>query len=178
MNPRVRPLEAALGFNSRMARGALDGLDQSNVERRPSGDTNHMLFLMLHLLDERFFMLRLCGDEDATDPYAPLLDPAETLEDIERFPPLDEVLVHWEDVTTRLRARLGRLDDAALDADCPFRAPVDDGSLLGGLMFLAAHEAYHVGQLGLIRKLHGHGSARLAPPDPPASHDLDLPVHR
>ena len=44
------------------------------------------------------------------------------------------------------------LSDPPLEVDFVF--PFEDTTLLGGIGFLLHHEAYHIGQLALLRRIH------------------------
>jgi hypothetical protein len=56
----------------------------------------------------------------------------------------------------RLERAFAALDDAALSG--PFPAPLVGGgrTLEDGLHFLHFHETYHLGQIGLLRRILGH----------------------
>ncbi len=73
------------------------------------------------------------------------------------IPDADEILAAWEALREPLRARLAQLTEAELDAVSPRKVPMEDGSVLGTLTFLAYHEGYHVGQMALVRKALGLG---------------------
>ena len=55
-----------------------------------------------------------------------------------------------------LDASLGSLTPERLATPSPQRFPVDDGTLLGGLAYLVQHDAYHIGQVALLRRQLGH----------------------
>ena len=47
------------------------------------------------------------------------------------------------------------LDSAILNEKSKDKFPIDDESVLGGISFLVGHEAYHIGQLSILRKFFG-----------------------
>ena len=61
----------------------------------------------------------------------------------------------WRSATDELVRRLGSLSGASLAAPSPPWLRTNDGTLLGALAFAAMHEAYHVGQMGFLRKWLG-----------------------
>ena len=60
-------------------------------------------------------------------------------------------------MSAALGPRLAQLTDAELDTPSPRKLPIADASVLGAIGFLACHEAYHIGQLALVRKALGLG---------------------
>lgn len=126
------------------------------AESRPNFRTNHLSFLACHVLDARCFLLRLLG-RDAENPFSHLLDGASGIEEVPAFPPVEDVLRAWQATERELEEALRGVPAEDLDGEAPGDFPVDDPSLLGAVSFLASHESYHVGQMGLIRKFHGLG---------------------
>jgi uncharacterized damage-inducible protein DinB len=83
----------------------------------------------------------------------PLRDSAEALD-------FGELVGAWEEAVRRFDVGLSRLTVAALDAPAASHPGADPGetirSLLTGLLF---HQAYHTGQLGVLRRLVGREGA-------------------
>ena len=68
--------------------------------------------------------------------------------------PLDQMLGDFDRAQERIQAALGRVTDADL------AKPFGDGDTVGGwLHFLQFHEAYHIGQVALLRRIVGHEGA-------------------
>lgn len=157
MDLRLAPLGSLLRLNTELFRRGLAGLSEEDALHRPGPQANHPAFLALHLLDARGFLLGLLGG-DGSHPFAAELEGARGIDDIERYPALGEIVAAWDEMAERLEARLPAVSSEELEAEAGGRFPVDDGSVLGGVAFLVEHEAYHIGQLGYLRKLLGYGS--------------------
>ncbi len=52
------------------------------------------------------------------------------------------------------------LEESFLRSESPQTFPVDDHTTLDGMVFFLEHEAYHLGQLGFLRKSLGLGSMK------------------
>lgn len=163
MTERLGTARLLLEINARLFRDALSGVAAREAELRPNELTNHIAFLACHLLDARFFLLEILGAQ-AVNPFARLLEGASGIEEIEEFPPLEDVLTAWKELDEALRRRLDALTDDDLDAPCKQSFPVDDRTLLGALSFLVQHDSYHVGQLCYVRKYLGHPPVTFAVP--------------
>lgn len=155
MNARVVPVWEILKVNSRLVRNALSGVSREEAESRPNARTNHIAFLAVHLLDARYYLLKLAGGK-RENPFAERLEGAAGIDDIAEYPAPDLVLKDWERLDGELERRLTALTDSELDAAAPQTFPVDDATVCGALSFLAQHDAYHVGQLCYVRKYLGH----------------------
>ncbi|HEX8695269.1 MAG TPA: DinB family protein [Longimicrobium sp.] len=160
MHPVAAPLAAALGMHTRLYLNCLEGVDDEEAGRRPGERTNSLAFLALHLVDSRHFAARLLGVETVANPFAALLEGVSGIDGLARLPPLAEIRTAWSEVSAALEARLGALTADELGAPSPQRFPLDDPSVAGALAFLVTHDAYHVGQMALIRKYLGHAPMR------------------
>jgi len=136
---------------------ALRDLSPEQALTRIRGITNHASFIALHLLDARCFVVRLLGGE-CTHGFEAGTEGARGVEDIDEYPSLAAILESWERVSDSLMRRMDEADQGTLGGEPPFRFPVDDETVLGAAAFLAHHEAYHLGQLGLIRRAVGVSS--------------------
>ena len=134
--------------------------DESLVQPQPAG--NCLNWVVGHLVAVYNNALPLLGQESVEDPAvlrrydrgsAPLADPAEAME-------LSELMSLWERITPRVDAGLAALTAEAMAQPAPF-SPGDDpdetvGSLVATVLF---HQAYHIGQTGVLRRIAGHAGA-------------------
>lgn len=154
MDERLKPVIGILGLNAALFRRALDGVDQASAEKRPNGKTNSLGFIACHALDARFYLMRMCGHE-MTNPWQELFDATADIDNLPELPPVYELMTVWDELHEASVAHLSDLTAVELDAEAPTQFPTEDPSLLGAIAFLSFHEAYHVGQMGLIRKFLG-----------------------
>jgi len=145
---------AILNLNTRLVLNCLHGVSEEHAEQPVQTGLNSMSFLAAHLIDARHFLGKSLGS-NFPNPVAVLAD-AKTIGDIKELPSLDELRQGWRDVTEQVTDRLAVLTDEDLDEHAGQPFPVEDGTVLGGIAFLLQHEAYHIGQLALIRRIHGY----------------------
>lgn len=155
MDDRLLPLGALLRLNGRLFLRALEGVEAEAAGRRPTPETGHLAFIACHLVDARHFLAGYVGAE-LTNRFAEIFDAAESVEEITDYPTLGELGAEWERVQRAIERRFAVLDRSDLEAPSPRPFPIDDESVLGGIAFLLQHEAYHVGQLGFLRKYLGY----------------------
>lgn len=155
MLARLEPLILQLEGSGALVATAIEDLTPDAWETRlGNGTVNHAAFIALHLLDVRCFILRALG-EDAHHDFEERTRSARTLEGIAEYPNRDVILEAWGDVSERFRPALETVTAEWLDEPAPHRFPIGDETRLGMLAFLVQHEAYHLGQLGMIRTALG-----------------------
>ena len=159
MHPTIVPIASAFRLHTRLFHNCLEGVDDEAARRRPSDRTNHMAFIALHLVDARHLAARTIGAE-ARNPFTALLQDARGIDNVVAIPPLTEIRDAWDQVSAALEARLHALTPEELAAPPAQPFPGDDPTLAGAMAFLVTHDAYHVGQMALLRKFLGLGPMR------------------
>ena len=157
-------LPLQLGYTFKTFQANTAGIDHaaSLTSPRPAG--NCMNWVVGHLLGARNRMLQMLGCEPLADwgeeqraiyskGSEPLLDPSKARD-------FAVLCRDFEATQPTLLAGLGQAGDELLRAPAPF-SPRNDpnetvGTLLVGLVF---HEAYHMGQLGLLRRIYGQADS-------------------
>lgn len=155
----TRALKTQVYFNLGALKMNLEGLthEESLVQPQPGG--NCLNWIVGHILANRKGILGLLGkqpvwnDEDA-GPYQrgsePLTDPVVAKN-------LDQMLAMLETSQESILAGLTEISEEALQASSPDDKLGDTvETMLAGLVF---HEAYHVGETGILRRLLGHEGA-------------------
>lgn len=154
MIPSVLPLARLAEVNDRLFVNALDGVTDEQGQGRPSGHTNSITFVAVHVVDARHFLTKMLGSEHA-NPFGEMLKDVQSIEQFVHPPPLSDVRRAWQSVVAGLAVHLEALTEEEARAPAPNAFPVGDNSVLGATAFLMQHEAYHIGQLALIRKYWG-----------------------
>lgn len=129
----------------------IDGIShgESLVQPKPAG--NCVNWVMGHIAVHRNPIGKLVGLEPVLDEAIekrytrasqPMVDAGEAIE-------LDDFIAAYRRSQEQLMARLGSMTDADLSQK------LDDDTLAEKLAGFAFHEAYHAGQLGVIRRVIG-----------------------
>ncbi len=156
MLPILQPSAETCRLNHRLLLACIDGMDDDTAQRVLVPNTNHAAFLVLHLVDARCFLLKMLGEENE-HPFGDAYKDAKSIDDIERFPTLDELRAAWKQTGRWMKNAFETVTEEQLAAEPPFAMPVADTTCAGAVTFLAQHESYHVGQLALLRKGLGLG---------------------
>lgn len=154
MEDRLNALALQLELNERLFLNAIRDFPPDLWLKRFGDASNHAAFLALHLVDARCFLLRLLG-VSAFHGFEDTGKNATRLEDISEYPAPLAVAESWQRVNSDIRSVLEEIDPETLRSRAPHEFPVNDASVFGAVVFLAQHEAYHLGQLGIIRRAVG-----------------------
>ena len=153
MNAAIKPLASIYKVNTNLLLNSFKGVSEELALKRPNKRTNSMMFILLHTLDARYFMLKELGMK-IKNPFAKYIDWANTIEDIKEYPKLKRALSDWKKIDTVLQEKLSRLTQKQIDKKTNMEFP-GGNKAIDMIAFLAEHEAYHVGQLAFIRKFLG-----------------------
>lgn len=158
MNSVLLPLHTMIQLNTRLFKNCLADVTDTVAARILSEGTNTMIFIAVHVFDARIFMADAAGTV-LPHPY-PEIAAAKRVCDIPAYPSLGDLIIQWDHLAAGLVGCLELLSDEQLRAPSSRRFPIRDKSLLGALAFLVQHESYHIGQLSLLRRIHGLSAMR------------------
>lgn len=154
------PLVVQLGYLNGILKGQTADLSQEESLFQPPGGGNCVNWLLGHVVVSRNEMLELLGLEpvwgqEERSRYAqgspPITGPGPGVLEIGRL--LDD----YEATQRPLLEAVAAATDEELALQVPwFGGSLDKSGVLGGYLF---HEAYHLGQIGMVRRLLGRSSA-------------------
>jgi uncharacterized damage-inducible protein DinB len=156
----IDPVVAQFGMCHRTIHRNLEGVSHDESLRRPDAGGNSANWVLGHLVASRNGLLkRFTGqallDDAVTAPYA-----RGSKGEIGQGVPIEELLATLDRSQPLLVDRLRKFSEEELAAKAPFGSPAGpDASLGDALAAMAFHEAYHVGQLGVLRRLAGKTGA-------------------
>jgi uncharacterized damage-inducible protein DinB len=151
--PAVQPLFQTFQLTTTLFRNCLADVDDDVANARLTGNTNSLLFLAIHLVDERFYMLQVMGGV-YNAPFPELANVKSIDQMPDDTPSVERVVALWDEITPKLETRFGTLTASDIEKESPFKFPPPDApqNVLMGMSFLLHHEGYHLGQMALIRK--------------------------
>ena len=130
---------------------ALEGVNDADAAQRV-GKQNSILWVAAHTVAVRQSFLRGLGG--AVDlPWASQFPRGGKYEDVRDWPTLADVRARWDEVHTAFMAQLATITSEQAAAET--RIPGLDKTILGVVALAAMHDAYHVGQLGTLRRNFG-----------------------
>lgn len=151
-----RHASALLGLQRRLFLNALDGLTAQHLTTRLNDRINHPLWVAGHIAHTRWKIARLLGD----DTESPLAIFDEAISDTAAYPDIEAVGSYMDTISGVVQRLLYTTDSDFLSAPSPYpyELPINDQTVGGVLNFFIHHEAYHIGQLGILRKALGYSA--------------------
>lgn len=140
--------------NSERVAKAVDGVGPESWMRKPDDSSNHLMWIMGHMIWCRGNILRTLGT-DWRLSWAKQFGRGSKPDEITDYPTVEEVLKAWHETGQQLAATLAQAPAEVLEK--PHDKPTFDGNVSGFVAFLAYHETYHAGQIGFLKKWLGHG---------------------
>jgi len=133
---------------------AMTDVEAPRAMSRPGPVSNPLLWLAGHVTHFRSRLLTLVG-VPRDFPWGSLFDTGSKIGPAEMYPRPEEIVQLWEEQSELLMDRLATLTEEDLAAPPSARVPTTDATLRGAIGYFSLHEAYHVGQMGYVRKWLG-----------------------
>jgi uncharacterized damage-inducible protein DinB len=149
-------IEGMFKANTSIVNKAIADIGDDDWFRKPGDDSNHLMWLMGHIVVHRGKTLKTLGVEWEPS-WAPLFARGvERVADAE-YPSAEEMQSAWQKVSDELSAALSNPPLEKLAEGAPKGPPSFDGKISGIVAFYAFHDAYHVGQVSFLKKWLGYG---------------------
>jgi uncharacterized damage-inducible protein DinB len=152
MDPLARPIIALYGLsNSILGKGISDLSDENAKVRSRGGAGPSISWTIGHLCQHKIKVLELLG-QSRTNSFASTFEGTAT--DGAGYPSLADLAASFSTLNSELCTTLASSADR-LEAPMPGAGPHDEKRILDTVLFLAWHEAYHIGAIGAIRREQG-----------------------
>ncbi len=150
MDALARPIVALYGLsNGILATSIKDLSDQDARVRVRSGAGPSIAWTIGHLCHHKIQALGLLG-QPRDNPFSAQFEKTPA-SDGSNYPTLTELMASYAALNADLCGALASAS-ARLESPMPGGGPHDEKKVLDTILFLAWHEAYHVGSIGAIRK--------------------------
>lgn len=153
MLPVLQPLSNLLHVNDQLFDRAIADVPEE-LAARPLEGGNRFLWVAAHVVIPRGWLVNRLGGQASVPWEAAFTRGAEPPANGSAWPTLADVGAKWREIAALLHARVDSLTEA--DLGKPIEAfPSIDGTVLGGVTLMTFHDAYHIGQLGHLRRRLG-----------------------
>lgn len=156
MDADFRNISGMFRANTDIISKAIADVRPEDWFRQPGDDSNHMMWLLGHVIVHRGHVLKTLGGQWDT-PWAPLFARGAQRGDDAQYPSIDEIRAAWTQISEQLKTALRDAPEDVLTKPAPEGPPSFDKKLSGTVAFYAFHDTYHTGQLSFLRKWLGYG---------------------
>ena len=140
----------------------LDGITNEESLLFPEGGGNCLNWVLGHVVTTRNLALQLVGGNPVfTGENVAVYQRGSQPTGSEKYLDLGTLRGYWDDSQQQIIPAIAGLSDEQLSGSIPgpYARPPLTGSLADALGRLHFHEAYHNGQIGLLRRFAGHEGA-------------------
>ena len=155
MNTSTAALKAQLDLHTRLFNNVTEGITDNESGVRNSEHINNMKWIAGHLLNTRLGNLSKIAGLQPDESYGPLFGRGNSYDPAANYPPIEEIKAKWQATAEAISAGIGNMPEDVAASKSPVQAPIADDTMRGLAAFLVSHEAYHIGQLGMLRKMIG-----------------------
>ena len=143
-------------FNTDIINKAIAEVKDEDWFRTPGDDSNHLLWMLGHVVVHRGMVLTLLG-ADWNTSWAPMFARGAERVDSAQYPSPEEMRDAWSQISEQLKATLNESSAEKLGSSAPEGMPSFDKTVSGSVAFFAFHDCYHTGQMSFLRKWLGYG---------------------
>lgn len=150
-----RELSRRYAFQTRLVELVVSDFDADAWSFTPREGGNHATWLITHMASSRRSVARSLGADLPKAAWEGLAGFKAELQPASAFPPAVEILEDFKSTGSTICQRLAEATPEVLDGSLDH--PLPDGTTRVGdaAGFFYMHEAYHLGQIGYLRRLMG-----------------------
>ena len=145
-------LATTIQLNNTLFRNSLKDISKDEAHRRAIDNFAPMIFIAGHLINARYYYAKLAG----LVAKRPLQDTFLKFEEGKDYGDPADMLAIWNEIADDVAPALAAMSDEEMLTEMEAHFPVSPPTVLNMITFLIQHEAYHIGQLGALRKALGH----------------------
>ncbi len=142
-------------FNDKLLFDSVKDLSEEEWHKRPNDCTNHVAWIVGHVIWARKALLGRLGTDWST-PWLGAFARGQKLDESTGYPSQQTIMDAWTEVSGVLASALENASEEVLGKPATQGPPSADGKVSGIVNFLAIHETYHLGQVAYLRCWLGH----------------------
>ncbi len=150
----MHTVKTQFDLHTKLFNNVLSEISDEQADIRADEKINHIKWLAGHITAARMGLGKFGGlDEDKS--FDEFFGHGKSIDTTLNYPSLKEIQNKWNAISERISEGLANLPSDILRSKAPIQVPVSDPSMEGFLGFMMHHEAYHIGQMGILRKFTG-----------------------
>ena len=155
MTTSAAALKAQFDLQTRLFNNVLEGITDAESHKRNNEHLNHIKWIAGHLLNTRVNSISKIVGLQPDESYVAQFARGATLDPNGSYPSIEDITSKWKATASTISDSITKMPEEKLSATTTVKTPIADDTFRGLLAFLISHEAYHIGQLSLLRKMIG-----------------------
>lgn len=151
MHESISAAAKLLKFDNDLFLNKIANLEEKTANARINDNVSPVRWIAGHMTSTRAHVLQLLGGKfdvpwgsKFQDKYDPSVD----------YPGMSELRGAWTEISAQLFSRLEQAGPDILEEKLDYELPHGENTVAGAVVFFTYHEAWHLGQISLIRKSH------------------------
>ncbi len=152
-NSIAKPTLAQLEMQTAQYNAALNGITEEQGNRQPQQGMNSIRWIAGHLLNTRYIIRKNLTDLPTDLTLVKYFGRGSTGQLDENAPTLDEIVQRWNSFAPELQELLNGVSEEKWHAAPAIQMAIPDETFAGFVAYMAVHEAMHLGQISILKKL-------------------------
>ena len=148
-------LKAQFDFHTRLFNNVTEEISDNESGIRNSEHINNMKWIAGHLLNTRLGGMSRIAGLQPDNSYDAQFGRGNSFDPNASYPPIEEIREKWQATAAAIGEGIANMPEEVAASKSPSQAPIADDTILGLAAFFVSHEGYHIGQLGMLRKMIG-----------------------
>jgi len=150
----LQPIKAQLELQTKLFLMVLIDISELEANRKPGKNINSIKWISGHIVNTRMTLLSILSGQNNYKEFEAFFGKGTSKSVGLTYPPITKIIERWQRVTEELMIKIENTSDEQLLSEPPFQTSISDTTFLGLIAFFALHEAQHMGQLSIIRKMN------------------------
>lgn len=151
----AQPIKAQLELQTILFRRVLSEITDDEANQSQAENLIPIKWIAGHIVNTRISLWSILTGSAAGPDYSKLFGKGTSGITSRSFPGMNEILEKWESVSNDLMESIENCADDFLMSQPPFQSSIPDTTMIGLIAFMTTHEANHMGQISVLRKLAG-----------------------
>ena len=152
MNTTIESIIQIFSLQTRLFLNVLEGVTDEHAKQRLGSNTNHIAWIAGHIVSTRYQLGYVLG-LPLREPFPEFFERGKGLDNSISYPHINDLKRGWNEISEMLIDKLKTFEESDLLAEAPIPVPTNRQDMLGFISFFAHHEAYHIGQIGISRRI-------------------------
>jgi len=153
LSKTATPITGLFQMQTAFFNKSIDGITLDDATKRINENINHIAWLTGHVISCRYMLCGMLGLQ-VSEPYPELFGNLKAIQDDKTYPSLLEMATVLPEITDQLITKLNSMTEE------DFQKDAFGGKLIDIVLFFTYHEAYHIGQIGILRKAFGYDAIK------------------